>query len=112
MFCRDRFEVEYEPLQTKYKYGSTIWSPLDSGMLTGKYNDVAESGEVPEGSRYAGNKEFFKDTIEKLKSPQGKAQIAKVKEMTKVAEELGVSMATLALAWAGSNPNVSTVIVG
>lgn len=49
MFVRDRFEKEYEYLFTEYGYGSTVWSPLCQGLLTGKYND----GNIPEGSRFS-----------------------------------------------------------
>ena len=106
-FHRERFEKEYAPLYKKYQYGTTIWSPLASGMLTGKYNDG-----IPEDSRFATNPEFFKSTIEGLKSEEGQAKIKKVKELTKIAEKLGGTTTQLALAWAAKNPNVSTVILG
>jgi len=106
-FHRERFEIEYGPLYKNYQYGSTIWSPLASGVLTGKYNDG-----VPEDSRFASNKQVFEDTIKKLKSPEGQAKIAKVKKLTEIAERLETKTATLALAWAAKNPNVSTVILG
>jgi aryl-alcohol dehydrogenase-like predicted oxidoreductase len=106
-FHRERFEKEYAPLYNKYQYGTTIWSPLASGMLTGKYNDG-----IPEDSRFATNPEFFKSTIEGLKSEEGQAKIKKVKELTKIAEKLGGTTTQLALAWAAKNPNVSTVILG
>jgi voltage-dependent potassium channel beta subunit len=106
-FHRERFEKEYAPLYKKYQYGTTIWSPLASGMLTGKYNDG-----IPEDSRFATNPDFFKKTIEELKSDEGQAKIQKVRELTKIAEKLGGTTTQLALAWAASNPNVSTVILG
>ena len=106
-FHRERFEKEYAPLYEKLQYGTTIWSPLASGLLTGKYNDG-----IPDDSRFATNKAFFKDTIEKLKSPEGQAKIEKVKKLTTIAERLGASTAQLSLAWAAKNPNVSTVILG
>jgi aryl-alcohol dehydrogenase-like predicted oxidoreductase len=106
-FHRERFEKEYAPLYKKYQYGTTIWSPLDSGMLTGKYNDG-----IPEDSRFATNPEFFKNRIEGLKSEEGQAKIKKVKELTKIAEKLDATTTQLALAWAAKNPNVSTVILG
>ena len=71
MLHRERFEVEYAPIFKKYGYGTTIWSPLSSGMLTGKYNDG-----VPEDSRYATNKAFFADSVAKLKSPEGQAKVS------------------------------------
>ena len=65
-------------------------------QLTGKYNDG-----VPKDSRYATNPEFFKDTVEKLKSPKTQAKIQKVKKLTEIAEkELDCTMTHLALAWA------------
>jgi aryl-alcohol dehydrogenase-like predicted oxidoreductase len=65
-------------------------------QLTGKYNDG-----VPKDSRYATNPEFFKDTVEKLKSPETQAKIQKVKKLTEIAEkELDCTMTHLALAWA------------
>lgn len=106
-FHRERFEVEYAPLFKKYQYGTTIWSPLASGLLTGKYNDG-----IPEGSRLANHKDFFDSKIKSLQSDEGKAQIEKVRKLTAIAERLGGNTAQLALAWAASNPNVSTVILG
>ncbi|KAF2627801.1 voltage-gated potassium channel subunit beta-1 channel subunit beta-1 [Macroventuria anomochaeta] len=106
-FHRERFEKEYAPLYEKFQYGTTIWSPLASGLLTGKYNEG-----IPEDSRFATNKEFFKKTIEELKSDEGQAKVEKVKKLTKVAEKLGASTSQLALAWVAKNPHVSTVILG
>lgn len=106
-FHRERFEVEYAPLYEHFKYGTTIWSPLASGLLTGKYNDG-----IPEDSRFATNKAFFSDSAKQLESPEGKAKIEKVRKLTKIAEKLGGNASQLALAWAASNPNVSTVILG
>jgi len=107
MMHRERFEVEYDPLFRYEGMGTTIWSPLDSGMLTGKYNDG-----VPEGSRFHTNKAFFEKTVKELESPEGKAKVEKVKQLTKVAEEIGATMTSLALAWTIKNPNVSTCILG
>lgn len=106
-FHRERFEVEYAPLFNQFKYGTTIWSPLASGLLTGKYNDG-----IPEGSRFSNHKDFFNSTVEGLKTEEGKAKIEKVKKLTAVAERLGGNVGQLSLAWAASNPNVSTVILG
>lgn len=106
-FHRERFEVEYKQVFDKFGYGTTIWSPLASGLLTGKYNNG-----IPEDSRFATNKDFFKSTIEKLEAEEGKAKIEKVRKLSKIAEKIGASPTHLALAWAASNPNVSTVILG
>lgn len=121
-FHRERFEKEYKPLYEKFQYGTSksaishvvseltslaIWSPLDSGFLTGKYNDG-----IPEDSRFASNPDMMKSKIESLKSEEGQTKIKKVKELTKIAEKLGGTTTQLALAWAAKNPNVSTVILG
>jgi voltage-dependent potassium channel beta subunit len=107
-FHRERFEVEYDPLFRQHGYGTTIWSPLASGLLTGKYNDG-----IPEDSRFATNKAFFENTVKELKSEQGQAKIEKVRKLTAIAERLGnYKVSQLALAWAAKNPNVSTVILG
>lgn len=107
MLHRERFEVEYDPLYKQIGTGTTIWSPLDSGLLTGKYNDG-----IPEGSRYHTNKEMMSSNIKALETPEGKAKIQKVRELTKVAEELGATVTHLALAWTLVNKNVSTCILG
>ncbi|KAL7418477.1 hypothetical protein Q5752_006935 [Cryptotrichosporon argae] len=108
MLHRERFEKEYAPLFEHEGLGSTIWSPLESGLLTGKYNNG-----VPDGSRFHTNPEFFKETVKKLESPEGKAKIEKVKKLTEIAEnELQTSTSNLALAWTLLNKNVSTCILG
>ena len=106
MMHRQQFEVEYGTVFRHEGLGSTIWSPLEFGLLTGKYN----SG-IPEGSRYHTNKEAMVAAIELLETPEGKAKIEKVKKLTEIAESLGCSMANLALAWTIKNENVSTCIV-
>jgi len=106
-FHRERFEVEYAPLYDQFKYGTTTWSPLASGLLTGKYNDG-----IPEDSRFATNKSFFEGTVKSLKEPEGQAKIEKVKKLTKIAEKFDGSATQLALAWTAKNENVSTVILG
>jgi len=107
MMHRERFEIEYGPVFKTEGLGTTIWSPLDGGMLTGKYNNG-----VPHDSRFATNKEIFKDNVKALEAPEGKAKIAKVIELTKVAESIGATMTHLALAWTIKNENVSTCILG
>ncbi|PWN97278.1 putative potassium channel beta subunit protein [Tilletiopsis washingtonensis] len=105
---RERVEVEYAPLYKKYDYGLTIWSPLKSGILTGKYNDAT----VPSGSRFETNAAFFKDSVDKLKTEEGKAELAKVARLGEIAKKLGTSTGTLAIAWCLANPHVSTVLLG
>jgi aryl-alcohol dehydrogenase-like predicted oxidoreductase len=102
LLARERFEKEYAPLFTDYGYGSTIWSPLASGVLSGKYD-----AGVPEGSRFAQQSyEWLKDKL------VTKEIIGKVKQLQPIADELGVTRAQLALAWCLKNPHVSTVITG
>jgi len=102
MFHRERFEVEYERLFREYGYGSTTWSPLASGLLTGKYKDG-----VPEGSR--GSLKQYAMLLEKLTN---KILLEKVNKLTEIANDLGATTAQLAIAWLLKNPNVSTVITG
>lgn len=107
MFHRYRVENEYERLYhpDTIGLGTTIWSPLASGLLTGKYNDG-----IPEDSRVnLPGYEWLKDMVE---SETGQARLAKVPKLAKIADELGTTMPKLALAWCLKNPNVSTVITG
>ncbi|KAF2396434.1 Aldo/keto reductase [Trichodelitschia bisporula] len=106
-FHRERFEAEYAPLYQQFQYGTTIWSPLASGLLTGKYNDG-----IPEDSRFATNPGFFNETVKELKTPEGQAKIEKVRKLSTIAERLGGNASQLALAWAAKNENVSSVILG
>jgi voltage-dependent potassium channel beta subunit len=101
MFHRQRVEYELAPLFRKIGLGTTIWSPLDSGILTGKYNDG-----IPQGSRLA------LEGFEWLKNRLVQEKIEKVRQMAPVAQELDCSLAQLALAWCLKNPNVSSVITG
>lgn len=105
MFHRERFEVEYARLYEEIGLGTTIWSPLASGLLTGKYNQG-----IPEGSR--ANLEGFEWLRERFTSKQAQIQIGKVRELTALANDLGTNMPRLAIAWCLKNPNVSTVITG
>lgn len=106
MFHRERVEVEYGPLYRNFGLGTTIWSPLASGILTGKYNNG-----IPEDSRAAvKGYEWLRDDV--IGSEQGQRNVAKVRELTPLAEELGTTTTRLALAWCLKNPNVSTVILG
>jgi voltage-dependent potassium channel beta subunit len=99
---RKRVEREYARLFDDYGYGTTIWSPLASGLLTGKYRDG-----IPEGSRAAlDGYEWLADQL------TSKDALAKVEKLRPIADELGCTMAQLALAWCTKNPNVSTVITG
>ncbi|MDN5342878.1 MAG: hypothetical protein PWP28_1753 [Oceanotoga sp.] len=105
MFVRDKVEKEFLDLFEKYHLGTTTWSPLASGLLTGKYNDG-----IPENSRL--NK--FKDVQEYLKSNGlfSDENIDRLKKLDKIAKNIDATMAQLAIAWILKNPNVSTVITG
>jgi voltage-dependent potassium channel beta subunit len=105
LFHRDRFEREYAPLYERIGLGTTIWSPLASGLLTGKYNDG-----VPEGSR--GTVEGYEWLRARLEGEEAETKIEKVKRLTDIADELSCTMAQLAIAWCLANQNVSTVITG
>lgn len=99
---RERVEKEYLPLYREIGLGTTIWSPLSSGLLSGKYNEG-----IPAGSRASlPGYEWIK------KSVLTPAKVAKVKALQPIAKELGCTMAQLAIAWTRRNENVSTVITG
>ncbi|MEO1481427.1 MAG: aldo/keto reductase [Myxococcota bacterium] len=105
MLHRDRVEREYAPLYREIGLGTTIWSPLASGLLTGKYNDG-----IPEGSRLA--LERFQWLKDRVLGEDAETKLEKVRTLTGIAQELGGTMAQLAIAWCLLNPNVSTVITG
>ena len=102
LFHRERVEKEYARLYDGIGIGLTTWSPLASGLLTGKYRDG-----IPPGSRGAMPRMQFlvKDLTDKAKNRA-------VAELDRVAKELGCTLAQLALAWCAKNPHVSTVITG
>ena len=105
MFHRERFEVEYAPLFERFGMGSTIWSPLGGGLLTGKYDDG-----MPSDTRATlAGMEFLRDRYE---GDAASRNIVKVRELKPLADELGCTRAQLALAWTLKNPNVSTAITG
>ena len=105
MFNRQRVESEYARLYRDYGLGTTIWSPLASGLLTGKYNQG-----IPKGSRFdLEGMEWLRKTIE---GEAGQRNLEKVKQLSTVAGDLGCSIAQLAIAWCLKNPHVSTVITG
>ena len=102
LFHRKRVEQEYARLYDDIGLGLTTWSPLASGLLTGKYR-----GGVPEGSRGAmETMAFLRDGLTDA------AKNAAVAQLEPIAAELGGSLAQLALAWVASNPRVSSVITG
>ena len=102
LFHRDRVEKEYARLYEDLGLGTTIWSPLASGLLTGKYNDG-----VPPDSR--GTLKGYEWLAERLTEP---AKIARVRKLMPVAQALGCTLAQMSLAWCLKNPHVSSVITG
>jgi voltage-dependent potassium channel beta subunit len=102
LFHRRRVEQEYARLYDDIGLGLTTWSPLASGLLSGKYLDG-----VPEGSR--GTLAAFSALRERLTHPQRNAAVVRLVE---VAADLGVTPAQLAIAWVARNPRVSSVITG
>ena len=105
IFERAKVEGDYLPLYSLTGLGTTIWSPLASGVLTGKY-----AGGIPDDSRL--NLPGYEWLKEIWQSEDGKQKLATVGELTALAKELGISMAHLALLWCLANPHVSTVILG
>jgi aryl-alcohol dehydrogenase-like predicted oxidoreductase len=102
LFERRRVEKEYARLYEDLGLGLTTWSPLASGLLTGKYVDG-----VPEGSRATlPGYEWLRDQLTDRK------RNGQVRSLAAIAERLGCSLSQLAIAWCAANPNVSTVITG
>jgi voltage-dependent potassium channel beta subunit len=102
LLVRERVEKEYARLYSEIGLGTTIWSPLASGLLTGKYNDG-----IPKETRLGfESNEWLREYV------ISDEKIAKVKALAAVAADLGISQAVLAIAWCLKNPHVSTVILG
>ena len=105
LFHRTRFEKELSPVFEKHGLGTTTWSPLASGLLTGKYNHG-----IPADSRLnVAGLEWLRD---RMTGPGSERKLAAVKQFAAVAAELGTTLPRLALAWWLKNPRVSTVILG
>ena len=102
LFEREKLENEYLPIFQNVGMGTTIWSPLATGLLTGKYNDG-----IPKNSRFDTKGMGF--LVDRWLH---KDKIDKVKKLATLAKELDISLAQLSLAWCATNPNVSTVILG
>ena len=102
LFHRDRVEREYARLYADLGLGTTVWSPLASGLLTGKHND----GIAPDSR---GTLKGYEWLAERLTEP---VKIAKVKKLMPIAQDLRCTLAQMALAWCLKNPRVSTVITG
>jgi len=105
LFTREKVEHDYLPLYDLFGLGTTIWSPLASGLLTGKYNDG-----IPADSRLTlPGYEWLRD---QWMSPEGQAKLSKIRELARLAAQIGLSITHLALLWCLRNPHVSTVILG
>ncbi|MDP1578722.1 MAG: aldo/keto reductase [Candidatus Didemnitutus sp.] len=105
LFHRNRVEKDLAPLFKSRGLGSTIWSPLASGLLTGKYNDG-----IPEDSRL--HMESLEWLRKRLTGFGAEKKLEAVKRFAAVAQEIGVPLPNLAIAWCLKNPHVSTVITG
>ena len=105
LFHRERVEAEYRPLYEQFGLGTTIFSPLASGLLTGKYLDG-----VPEDSRL--NLPGYEWLRDMLLGEHGEQRQHQVRALQSLAEELGTSLTHLSLAWCLTNRQVSTVILG
>jgi voltage-dependent potassium channel beta subunit len=105
MLHRDRVEREYHRLYSEIGLGTTIWSPLASGVLTGKYADG-----IPADSRMT--LPDYRWLREQIESEAGRRRIRKAGQLLPLADELGIRPAQLAIAWCLKNPHVSTVILG
>jgi len=102
LFEREKIEKDYLGIYETVGLGTTIWSPLASGLLTGKYNNG-----IPQDSRLAlEDMSWLKDRV------LADDKINKVKQLAEVAKELNVSMAALAIGWCIKNPHVTTAILG
>jgi len=107
MLVRYKMEKDYEWLFTKYKYGTTIWSPLAAGVLTGKYNV-----DIPQGSRLDKDKTLQGMIFGRYLGSSKKETIKKINDLTEIAKAEGYTLAQLALAWTIVNEDTSTCIMG
>ena len=102
LFARHKVEVEFDQIYKTVGLGTTIWSPLASGVLSGKYNN-----DIPTDTR------LTMEGLEWLREKNiTREKLAITRELTKLSGDLGISLAQLSIAWCLKNPNVSTVILG
>lgn len=104
LFGRYRVEQEYARLYSEYGLGTTIWSPLASGLLTGKHKDGPQKGTRAALEGY----DWLKEKIVR----DAKEKAGQLQQLEKLAKELGLSLPVFAIAWCLKNPHVSTVILG
>ena len=105
MFHRHKVEVEFAPLYEEPGLGTTTWSPLASGLLTGKYNEGDPGNTRISLPNYAWLREQFE-------TEEARLRLDKVKQLAHIASDLGATLPRLALAWCLKNPNVTSVITG
>ena len=105
LFERDKVERDYLPVYDTFGLGTTIWSPLASGLLTGKYNN----GMPNESGANLPGYEWLRDI---MMGGVGRARIEEIKELAKIADGAGMPIHHMALLWCLANPHVSTVILG
>jgi len=105
MFHRERVEKEYLPLYQRFGLGTMIWSPLASGLLSGKYNDAE-----PKETRFS--LKGYAWLREQLEGTEGRNRLANARDLSELAKDLGTTLPKLALAWCLRNPYVSTAITG
>ena len=102
LFERNKIEADYSEIYKNVGLGTTIWSPLSSGLLTGKYNDG-----IPKNSRFA-----MPDMSSIKANVIQDDKIKKVKKLGELAAKMDVNIAALSIAWCIKNPNVTTAILG
>ncbi|KAK3651487.1 hypothetical protein LTR56_005629 [Elasticomyces elasticus] len=108
MLVRERVEKEYSLLYSEHGLGLTPFSPLKSGILTGKYNNG-----IPDDSRFAKSDDAYaKGMVKRFETEDWVAEAKKVAALKPIADKLGVSQAALAYAWVLKNPNVASAITG
>ncbi|MGI9115363.1 MAG: potassium channel beta subunit family protein [Chthoniobacterales bacterium] len=105
MFHREKVEREFAPLYEEFGLGTTVWSPLASGLLTGKYNDRDPGDTRISLPMYSWLREQFQ-------GDEARRRLGRVKQLADVASDLGATLPQLALAWCLKNPNIATVITG
>lgn len=107
IFQREKLQQGYKKLFQKKLLGTTIWSPLAGGVLTGKYNNG-----IPEGTRYDKNPDLMRLFNRYFSEEKKEQTISALNKFKEIADGLGCSQAQLAMAWCIANPDVSTAITG
>ncbi len=105
LFHRENLERNLKPVCERFGLGTTVWSPLASGLLTGKYNEG-----IPDDTRIS--LKGYEWLRESMTNEEAMKKIARVRLLAKIADELGTNLPRLSLAWCLANPCVSTVITG